>query len=113
MMRITSAVAAGVVVLGAATLLAGCSFLSHSVTWTKSGVTEDQAQSDLAQCTEEAKTQTDRDKGIDQDIAAANSGTNSGLDNSPIQNMQSYRDERRFKAILGDCMTQLGYREVE
>ena len=113
MTRHPSAGLSGVLALAAAILLGGCSFFSHSVTWTKSGATEAQAQSDLAQCTEEAKTQTDRDKGIDQDIAATNNGANAGLDTSPIQNMDAYRNERRFKSILGDCMTQLGYREAQ
>jgi hypothetical protein len=94
-------------------LLAGCSFFSHSVTWSKSGVSEDQAQSDLGQCKEQADVQTDRDKDIDQDIAAANSGGNAGIDTSPIQNMQSYHDDRRYKSILEDCMAQLGYHKVD
>jgi hypothetical protein len=94
-------------------LLGGCSFFSHSVTWTKSGVTEDQAQSDLAQCKEVADVQTERDRNIDRDIDATNNDANAGLDTSPIQNMQSYHDDRRYKSILRDCMTQLGYHEVE
>jgi hypothetical protein len=94
-------------------LLAGCSFFSHSVTWTKPGATEEQAQSDLARCQEEADVQVARDRGIDQDISAADSGSNSGIDTSPIQNMQAYKDDRRYKSILRDCMAQLGYREVE
>jgi hypothetical protein len=94
------------------TSLGGCSFFSHSVTWSKTGVTEDQAQSDLAQCTEQAKTQTDRDTEIDQDIAAGD--TSSGVvDTSPLQNMQAYKHDQRFKSILEDCMGQLGYRKVE
>ena len=99
--------------LSALFLLAGCSFFSHSVTWTKSGATEEQAQSDLAQCQEVADVQTARDRGINQDIAAADGGANSGIDTSPIQNMQAYKDDRRYKSILRDCKSQLGYREVE
>lgn len=101
------------VALGAVLLLSGCSFFSHSVTWTKSGVSEDQAQSDLAQCKEVADVQTERDRNIDQDINTTNNGANAGLDTSPIQNMQSYHDDRRYKSILASCMNQLGYREVE
>ncbi len=48
-------------------LLAGCSFFSHSVTWSKPGVTDAQAQDDLATCTEQAQVQTDRDTSIDKD----------------------------------------------
>ena len=94
-------------------LLTGCSFFSHSVTWTKVGATEEQSHSDLAQCKEQADVQTERDRSIDQDIAAANTTGNAGIDTSPIQNMQSYHDDRRYKSILGDCMAQLGYRKVE
>jgi hypothetical protein len=93
--------------------LGGCSFFSHATTWTKNGATEEQAYSDLATCKEQADVQTDRDRGIDQDISAANSGGNSGIDTSPIQNMQSYHDDRRYKSILNDCMAQLGYQQVE
>jgi uncharacterized lipoprotein YajG len=113
MTRRPTASNAGLLALMALFLLAGCSFFSHSVTWSKSGVSEDQAQSDLGQCKEQADVQTDRDKDIDQDIAAANSGGNAGIDTSPIQNMQSYHDDRRYKSILEDCMAQLGYHKVD
>jgi hypothetical protein len=99
--------------VSASVLLAGCSFFSHSVTWTKSGANEEQAQSDLAQCREQADVQTERDRNIDQDIAAANMGSDAGIGTSPIQNMQSYHNDRRYKSILEDCMGQLGYHQVE
>ncbi len=92
--------------------LAGCSFFSHSVTWSKAGVTDAQAQDDLATCQEQAEVQTDRDASIDRDIAATESGTN-GVDSSPLQNIQSYKHDNRFKSVLKDCMAQLGYHEVE
>ena len=92
--------------------LGGCSFFSHSVTWSKPGVNEDQAQSDLAQCTEEAKVQTDRDKKISADMAVTDSSSNV-VDTSPLQNMQAYQNERRFKSVLEDCMSQLGYSKVD
>lgn len=94
-------------------LLAGCSFFSHSITWTKDGATEEQAHSDLAQCQEQADIQTERDRNIDQDIDAANSGSDSGINTAPIQNLQSYHSDRRYKSILADCMAQLGYHTVE
>jgi hypothetical protein len=95
-------------------LVSGCSFFSHSVTWSKSGATEEQAHSDLAQCQEQADVQTERDRNIDQDIAAANNmGSNAGIDTSPIQNMESYHSDRRYKSILEACMAQLGYHKVE
>jgi hypothetical protein len=92
--------------------LTGCSFFSHSVTWTKSGVTDTQAQDDLATCTEQAKVQTDRDTSVDNDIAATESGTNA-VDSSPLQNIQAYKHDNRFKSVLKDCMSQLGYREAD
>jgi hypothetical protein len=103
----------GSLAVSALVLLAGCSFFSHSTTWTKDGATEEQSRSDLAQCQEQADVQTDRDRNIDQDIAAANSGSNSGISTAPIENMQSYHSDRRYKAVLADCMAQLGYRTVE
>jgi hypothetical protein len=108
----------GGAVLGAAlaaglALLGGCSFFSHATTWTKSGATEEQAHSDLAQCKEQADVQTARDRNINQDISAADTGSNSGIDTSPLQNMQSYKDDRRYNSILSDCMAQLGYSKVE
>jgi hypothetical protein len=93
--------------------LGGCSFFSHATTWTKNGTTEEQAHSDLAACKEQADVQTNRDRDIDRDISTANSGGNAGIDTTPIQNMQSYGDDRRYKSIIRDCMAQLGYRQVE
>lgn len=93
-------------------MLAGCSFFSHSITWSKPGVTDAQAQDDLATCTEQAQVQTDRDTSIDQDIAAADTSSNV-VPNSPIQNIQGYKHENRFKSVLRDCMSQLGYHEVD
>ena len=98
--------------LALALALGGCSFFSHSVTWTKPGVTDAQAQDDLATCTEQAKVQTDRDTRIDTDIAAVETGTNA-VDSSPLQNLQAYKHENRFKSVLKDCMAQLGYREAD
>src|SRR3954451_9915266 len=88
-----------------AVTLGGCSFFSHSVTWSKAGVTDAQAQDDLATCTEQAQVQTDRDANIDKDISAAETGTNA-VDASPLQNIQSYKHENRFKSVLKDCMAQ-------
>jgi hypothetical protein len=110
--RKLQAAALGLTLAATLASLAACSFLSHRVTWSKSGVSEDQAQSDLAACTEEAKTQTDRDTSIDQDIAAADTAS-SPVDTTPLQNMQAYQRDRRFKSVLEDCMGQLGYRKVE
>lgn len=94
-------------------LLGGCSFFSHSVTWTKSGATEEQSQSDLAQCQERADVQTGHDRDINRDIDAADSSGSAGIDTSPLQNMQSYHDDRRYKSILEGCMAELGYRKVD
>jgi hypothetical protein len=99
--------------VSALVLLAGCSFFSHSTTWTKDGANEEQSGSDLAQCQEQADVATERDQNIDQDIAAANSGSNAGISTAPIENMQSYHSDRRYKSILSDCMARLGYHTVE
>ena len=107
-----TALRGGILVAGLA-LLGACSFFSHATTWTKNGATEEQAHSDLATCKEQADVQTNRDRGIDQDISAANTGNNAGIDTSPLQNMQSYHNDRRYKSILEDCMAQLGYQKVE
>jgi|AraplaMF_Col_mMF_1032025.scaffolds.fasta_scaffold00035_60 hypothetical protein len=103
----------GVSLVAGLAILGGCSFFSHATTWSKNGATEEQAHSDLATCKEQADVQTNRDRGIDQDISTANSGGNAGIDTSPLQNMQSYHDDRRYKSILEDCMAQLGYQKVE
>jgi hypothetical protein len=108
----TRAAPACAVLLTLGLALGGCSFLSHSVTWSKSGVTDAQAQEDLATCTEQAKVQTDRDTSIDKDIAAVDTGSNA-VDTSPLQNLQAYKHENRFKSVLRDCMAQLGYHEAE
>ncbi|HVZ02453.1 MAG TPA: hypothetical protein VHA35_23310 [Dongiaceae bacterium] len=100
------------VVLALGLALAGCSFFSHSVTWSKPGVTDAQAQEDLATCTEQAQVQTDRDASIDRDISTTDTGSNA-VDASPLQNIQAYKHENRFKSVLKDCMAQLGYHEVD
>jgi hypothetical protein len=99
--------------LSIALMLGGCSFFSHSVTWSKAGVTDAQAQDDLATCTEQAQVQTGRDASIDKDIAAADTASSSAVDTSPLQNIQSYKHENRFKSVLKDCMSQLGYHEAD
>jgi hypothetical protein len=101
------------VMFGLAAALGGCSFFSHSVTWSKSGVTDAQAQDDLSTCTEQAQVQTDRDTNIDQDISAADTASSNAVDTSPLQNIQGYKHEKRFKSVLKDCMSQLGYHEAD
>lgn len=103
----------GALAVCALVLVSGCSFFSHATTWTKDGATEEQARSDLAQCQEEAEVQVGRDRNIDQDIATSDSVGSSGIDTGPIQSMQSYKSDRRYKSIISDCMAQLGYRQVE
>jgi hypothetical protein len=93
--------------------LGGCSFFSHSVTWSKPGVTDQQAQDDLATCQEQAEVQTGRDASIDSDIAAADTASSNVVDTSPLQNIQSYKHENRFKSVLKDCMARLGYHEAD
>ena len=104
---------APVLALALALPATGCSFFSHSVTWTKPGVTDAQAQDDLATCTEQAQVQTDRDASIDQDIAAADTASSNAVGTSPLQNIQAYKHENLFKSVLKDCMSQLGYHEAD
>ena len=116
MLRPTAPAARGILAVSVAAglaLLGGCSFFSHNITWTKDGATEAQAESDLAQCREQADVQTARDRNIDQDIQAAQTGSDSGINTAPLQSMQSYGDDRRYRSILSDCMAQLGYSKVE
>jgi hypothetical protein len=115
--RMTRYAAASRAGLSCALLLAlalgGCSFFSHNITWSKPGVTDAQAQDDLASCTEQAQVQTDRDVSIDQDIAAADTASSSPVDTSPLQSMQNYKHQNRFRSVLKDCMSQLGYHEAD
>lgn len=94
----------------AAALLAGCSLFSDTMSWTKPGVTPEQAEADLDTCKQIAWAQQDTDEKIDQDTSAVmNDDAYGAVDTELSQNMSSQRSGKRFGAIVDDCMRQLGY----
>jgi hypothetical protein len=97
----------------AATLLAGCSYLSHDMTWTKAGVSEDEAWADLDSCESQARAATKSDRGIDQDIAATQGGNAAGIDPGLTSNMSGYQTQERYNAWVSECMTGYGYQRVQ
>lgn len=98
------------VVTAAALLLAGCSLFSETTSWTKAGVTAEQADADLDSCKEIAWAQESADEKIDTDTAATMGDSSQGaVDTELSQNMSSQRSGKRYGDIVGDCMRQLGY----
>lgn len=96
----------------AGTLLAGCSYLSRDMTWTKAGVSEDEAWADLDSCESQARAATKADRGIDQDIAAAQGGTMGAYDPGLTSNMSGYQTQERYDSWVSECMTGYGYQRV-
>jgi len=93
-----------------ALLLAGCSLFSTTQSWTKPGVTPEQAEYDLDICKEIAWASEDSDEKIDRDTDAAMGDAGQGaVDTELSQNMSSQRSGKRFSDIVDDCMRQLGY----
>lgn len=102
------------VLLLAGTLVSGCSYLSRDMTWTKAGVSEDEAWSDLDSCESQARAATKADRGIDQDIAAAQgAGNPGGVDPGLTTNMNSYQTQERYDAWVNECMIGYGYQRVQ
>lgn len=97
----------------AGSVLGGCSFLSHEMTWTKPGVSEDEAWSDLDSCESQARAATKADRGIDQDIAATQGGNAAGVDPGLTSNMSGYQTQERYNAWVNECMTGYGYQRVQ
>jgi hypothetical protein len=93
--------------------LSGCSYLSHDMTWTKAGVSEDEAWSDLDSCESMARAATKADRGIDQDIAAAQGGNAGGADYGLTTNMSGYQTQERYNSWVAECMTGFGYQRVK
>lgn len=89
-------------------LLGGCSYFDKSGNWTQSGVSADQARSDLDACEAEARAQTKLDRGIDQDIAATQ-GTGAFGDPLADSGMSGYQSGKRFDDIVEACMQAFGY----
>lgn len=90
--------------------LAGCSLFSETSSWTKPGVTAEEAQADLDTCKEIAWAQQSADEKIDTDTAATMGDPGQGaVDTELSQNMSSQRSGKRYGDIVADCMRQLGY----
>lgn len=90
--------------------LAGCSLFSETSSWTKPGMTADEAQADLATCKEIAWAQQSADEKIDTDTAATMGDPGQGaVDTELSQNMSRQRSGKRTSDIVADCMRQLGY----
>jgi hypothetical protein len=90
--------------------VAGCSFMSNKMSWTKANTPADEAQSDLDTCESLAHERTKKDADITQDINAANGGVGSGVPAAP--DMQGYQSREDYNEILGNCMAGLGYSKV-
>lgn len=93
--------------------LAGCSYLSNDMTWTKPGVSEDEAWSDLDSCESQARAATKADRGIDQDIAAAQGSNAGGMDTGLTTNLSGYQTQERYNSWVAECMTGFGYQRVQ
>ena len=91
--------------------IAGCSFLSNKMSWTKSNTPADEARADLDTCEALAHERTKKDRDISQDIDAASGGASGGGPSAP--DMQGYQSREDYNDILSTCMAQLGYSEVQ
>lgn len=90
--------------------LAGCSWFSETKSWTKPGVTAEEAEADLQSCKEIAWSQQSADEKIDQDTAATMGDAGQGaVDTELSENMSGQRSGKRYGDIVADCMRQLGY----
>lgn len=101
------------ILLLAGALLAGCSYFSHNMTWTKPGVGEDEARADLESCERQAHAATKADRGIDQDIAATQGGASGAYDPGLTTNMSGYQTQERYHAWVNECMLGFGYQRVQ
>ena len=96
--------------LAMAALLAGCSLFSTTNSWTKPGVSEEQAAADLRSCKQVASAEQATDAKIDQDTSAVmNDNAEGAVDNELSQNMSRQRTGKRYGEVVDDCMRQLGY----
>jgi hypothetical protein len=96
-----------------AAALAGCSAASQGLgSWTKAQTSPDQQDKDLSSCKAYAYSETKVDRNTDQDQAALNGTVSSGLTPGLNQNINAYGTQKRYNALVRDCMTGLGYSEV-
>lgn len=97
-----------------ALILAGCSLFSTTQSWTKPGVTAEQADADLDTCKQIARASEETDEKIDQDTEATMGDPGQGaVDTELSQNMSNQRSGKRYGRIVDDCMRGLGYSPAE
>lgn len=102
------------IVLIATVLLAGCSLFTDTTSWTKTGVTPEQAEADLASCERIARAEQKTDTDIEQDRSVVlDDPTHGAVDTEVSQDIARQRSRERFEDIVDDCMRQLGYSPVQ
>jgi type IV pilus biogenesis protein CpaD/CtpE len=103
-----------------AVLVAGCevspfNFGSAPVTprgegpWQKPSVSKEQKTADIRDCYTVAEAQVARDRRIDQDIAAGDSGVGATGSQELQRSLAQYGYERRRREVFVQCMYQKGY----
>ena len=90
----------------AAVLLCGCASTGQ---WTRENVTEAQIRAGLARCRDEASAATERNRGIDYDIAAAPGDRRDDRIGSLRGEMRSYGTTQLYHDIVDRCMRLRGY----
>ncbi|WP_119304754.1 hypothetical protein [Dongia deserti] len=99
--------------IGLAALLAGCSLFSTTTSWTKPGVTPEQAEADLDSCKRVARSHEKTDADIEQDRSVVLDDTQGAIDTGVSQDITRHRSRQRFDEFVDDCMRQLGYSPVQ
>ncbi|MBL8707690.1 MAG: hypothetical protein JNL25_00730 [Rhodospirillaceae bacterium] len=92
--------------------LSGCAYFSHDTRWTKAGVSEDEAWSDLDSCKRQARAATQSDRSIDQDIAATQGTGAAGTDPLQSTGISGYQTQKRYEDWVKECMIGFGYQPV-
>jgi hypothetical protein len=52
-------------------------------------------------------------RGVQQDVQVMNGGVQSGAKPNLGQNIAAYSDAKQYDSLVGDCMTEAGYRAVK
>ncbi len=90
----------------AAVVLSGCAGTGQ---WTKEDVSEAQIRADYADCRSQATAATERDRGIDYDIAAATGVRRDDRIGTLRDDMRSYGTTQLYHDIVDRCMRGRGY----
>lgn len=77
--------------------------------WAKATADDEQVRADLSQCRVFARTVTDRDQRIDQDIAAARAPDPLAATRVLKRDVQTIGLERQFTRLVDRCMRGRGY----